>query len=48
MNMLMEQAFRDRRDTLSKVIRAKFFRVQERLKKAQDAALQQLDDILTQ
>jgi hypothetical protein len=48
LNMLMEQAFRDRRDYLSKIIKAKFFRVQDRLKKAQDVALQQLDDLLNQ
>lgn len=48
MSMLKEQAFRERRENMSKVIKAKFFRVIERLKKAQDVALQQLDDMLNE
>lgn len=48
MNMLTEQAFRDRRDALSKIIKAKFYRVIERLKKAQDVALHQLDEVITE
>jgi|JI6StandDraft_1071083.scaffolds.fasta_scaffold00793_34 U3 small nucleolar RNA-associated protein 14 len=48
MNMLTEQAFRERRDVLGKIIKSKFYRVIERVKKAQDVALQQLDDILNE
>ena len=48
MSMLMEQAFRERRDILSKMIKAKFYRVIEKLKKAQDMAIQQLDEHLNE
>ena len=48
MNMAMEQAFRERRDILSKTIKAKFYRVIEKIKRAQDVAIQQLDDYLNE
>lgn len=48
MNILMEQAFRQKRENLSKTIRSKFYRIIDRLKRAQQVALQQLDDMLNQ
>lgn len=42
----LEQAFREKRESMAKAIRMKFSKVMDRLRKAQDTALEELTSML--